>query len=60
MILTKILIIVAIAIVFSKIVASLLKKDDIPFLNQLVTIILSLFIAFELFQLGRALFERFA
>lgn len=48
---------VALVLVIVKFVASLLGKGNIPLLNQAVTVILSLFIAFELFQLGQALYQ---
>jgi len=48
---------VALVLVIVKFMASLLGKGNIPLLNQAVTVILSLFIAFELFQLGQALYQ---
>lgn len=54
----KVLILTAIAIVAIKFTASLLGKGNIPLLNQLVTIILGLFISFELFQLGQLLLAK--
>jgi len=48
---------VALVLVTVKFIASLLGKGNIPLLNQAVTVILSLFIAFELFQLGQALYQ---
>jgi type IV secretory pathway VirB2 component (pilin) len=48
---------VALVLVIVKFIASLLGKGNIPLLNQAVTVILSLFIAFELFQLGQALYQ---
>ncbi len=56
----KILILTAIAIVAIKFVASLFGKGNIPLLNQLVTVILGLFITFELFQLGQLLLSKFS
>jgi len=47
----------ALVLVIVKFIASLLGKGNIPLLNQAVTVILSLFIAFELFQLGQALYQ---
>ncbi|ACK66125.1 conserved hypothetical protein [Rippkaea orientalis PCC 8801] len=55
----KLLILIAIAIVVLKFIASLLGKGDIPILNQLVTVILILFIGFELFQLGQLFLSKF-
>jgi hypothetical protein len=45
-------------LVVVKFVASALGKDNIPLLNQAVTVILSIFIAFELIQLGQAVIEK--
>jgi hypothetical protein len=59
MIAIKIGVLIALGIVLVKFGASLLGKGDIPWLNRLVTIILSLFVAFELFKLGQAFLERF-
>jgi uncharacterized protein YacL len=47
----------ALVLVIVKFIASLLGKGNIPLLNQAVTVILSLFIAFEIFQLGQALYQ---
>ncbi|TRU81748.1 MAG: hypothetical protein EWV76_20870 [Microcystis novacekii Mn_MB_F_20050700_S1] len=58
MIAVKIAIVSALVLVVVKFVASALGKDNIPLLNQAVTVILSLFIAFELIQLGQALIEK--
>lgn len=55
----KIAVFIALGIIILKIVASLFGKGDIPVLNRLVTVILSLFVAFELFKLAQALIERF-
>jgi uncharacterized membrane protein (DUF373 family) len=55
----KIAILMALGIVLLKFIASLLGKGDIPWLNQVVTAILSLFVAFELFKLAQALLEKF-
>jgi hypothetical protein len=41
-----------------KFVASVLGKGNIPLLNQAVTVILSLFIGFELIQLGQVVIEK--
>lgn len=59
MIAIKIGVLIALGIVLVKFVASLLGKGDITWLNRLVTIILSLFVAFELFKLAQVLLERF-
>jgi hypothetical protein len=45
-------------LVVVKFVASVLGKGNIPLLNQAVTVILSLFIGFELIQLGQAVIEK--
>ncbi len=58
MILSKFLIFVGLAIVVVKFVLSLLGKNDISWLNQLVTAILVLFIGFELVQLGQAVWTQ--
>jgi hypothetical protein len=55
----KIAILIALGIVLLKFIVSVLGKGDIPLLNQLVTLILSLFVTFELFKLGQALLEKF-
>lgn len=60
MIVLKILIIAAALLVIIKFVASIFGKGDIPILNQLVTVILSLFVTFELFKLGQAVIEKFS
>ncbi len=51
----KILIVFAIAIVIVKFAASLLGRGDVPILNNVVTVILTSFVCFELFQLGKIL-----
>ena len=51
----KILIVFAIAIVIVKVVASVLGRGDVPILNNVVTVILTSFVCFELFQLGKIL-----
>ena len=58
MIAVKIAVVSALVLVVVKFVASVLGKGNIPLLNQAVTVILSLFIAFELIQLGQALIEK--
>jgi uncharacterized membrane protein (DUF373 family) len=50
----QIVVLIALILVLVKFVASLLGKGNIPLLNQAVTVILSLFIVFELFQLVKA------
>lgn len=52
MTLIKIITLVAIGIVVVKFVASLFGRGNIPVLNGLVTVILGIFVAFELFKLG--------
>ena len=49
----KFVIIIAIGIVLFKFVASIFGRGDIPILNTMVTVILSIFVAVELFQLGQ-------
>ncbi len=51
----KFAVIVAIVLVVVKFAASILGKGDIPILNQVVTVILTLFVGFEIYQLGQAL-----
>lgn len=60
MIVLKFLVIAAALLVVVKFIASIFGKGDIPILNQVVTIILSVFIAFELFKLGQAVIEKFS
>ncbi|GFE68536.1 hypothetical protein [Chroococcus sp. FPU101] len=60
MIVLKFLVIAAALLVVVKFIASIFGKGNIPILNQLVTVILSLFIAFELFKLGQAVIEKFS
>jgi hypothetical protein len=60
MILSKFLILVGLAMVMVKFVLSLSGKNDISWLNQLVTAILLLFIGFELIQLGQAMWTKFS
>jgi hypothetical protein len=55
----KVLILIAVALVMIKFVASIFGKGDIPILNQLVTGILTLFVTFEVFKLGQALIGKF-
>jgi len=50
----QVVVLIALILVLVKFVASLLGKGNIPLLNQAVTVILSLFIVFELFQLVKA------
>jgi hypothetical protein len=58
MIAVKIAIVSALVLVVVKFVASVLGKGNIPLLNQAVTVILSLFIGFELIQLGQTVIEK--
>lgn len=58
MTLVKLLIFIALGIVVFKFVVSLLGKGDIPWLNKIVTVILSLFISFEVFQVSKLLLRR--
>ena len=57
MIAVKIAVVSALVLVVVKFVASVLGKGNIPLLNQAVTVILSLFIGFELIQLGQTVIE---
>ncbi|GBF54681.1 hypothetical protein N0824_02549 [Microcystis sp. 0824] len=58
MIAVKIAVVSALVLVVVKFVASFLGKGNIPLLNQAVTVILSLFIGFELIQLGQTVIEK--
>ncbi|MDJ0599903.1 MAG: hypothetical protein QNJ37_13810 [Crocosphaera sp.] len=51
----KILVFMAIGIVIAKFVASFFGKGNIPWLNKVVTIILCVFIGFEVYQIGQLL-----
>lgn len=55
MMIGKVLIFIALGIIVAKFVASLFGKGDLPWLNRLVTVILCLFISFELYQIGKIL-----
>ncbi|MBR8830024.1 MAG: hypothetical protein N5P05_003319 [Chroococcopsis gigantea SAG 12.99] len=55
MVALKFAVIVAIVLVIVKFVASIFGRGDIPVLNQLVTVILTLFVGFEVYQLGQTL-----
>jgi hypothetical protein len=59
MIFVKFLVLAAIAIVIVKLVASLFGKGNIPFLNDLITVILGIFVAFEVIKLGQILWGKF-
>lgn len=59
MVFVKFLVFAAIAIVLVKLVASLFGKGNIPFLNNLITVILSIFVTFEIVKLGQILWEKF-
>ncbi|PSO54368.1 MAG: hypothetical protein BRC40_05505 [Cyanobacteria bacterium QH_8_48_120] len=52
----KIIVLIAFSILIFKFIASLFGRGNIPILNNLVTVILSVFVAFELFLLGQILF----
>ncbi|WP_107667558.1 hypothetical protein [Cyanothece sp. BG0011] len=54
----KILVCMAMGIVIAKLVASFFGKGNIPWLNKLVTIILCLFIGFEVYQIGQILVNK--
>ena len=58
MIAVKIAVVSALVLVVVKFVAAVLGKGNIPLLNQAVTVILSLFIGFELIQLGQVVIEK--
>ena len=58
MIAVKIAVVSDLVLVVVKFVASVLGKGNIPLLNQAVTVILSLFIGFELIQLGQTVIEK--
>jgi hypothetical protein len=58
MIAIKIAIIAALVLVVVKFVASAFGKGDIPLLNQAVTVILGLFVTFEVIQLGQAVIDK--
>ena len=55
----KIVVLVALAIVIFKFVASLFGKGNIPILNRTVTVILAVFVTLELLKLGQILWEKF-
>ncbi len=54
----KILVFLAMGIVLAKFVASFFGKGDIPWLNKLVTVILFIFIGFEVYQIGQLLINK--
>lgn len=54
----KIAILAAFSIVIFKFVASLFGRGNIPILNRLVTVILSVFVAYELLILSKILWEK--
>ncbi len=54
----KILVFLAMGIVLAKFVASFFGKGDIPWLNKLVTVILFIFIGFEVYQIGQLLINQ--
>ncbi len=54
----KILVFLAMGIVIAKFAASFFGKGNIPWLNKLVTVILCLFIGFEVYQIGQLLINK--
>ncbi len=58
MVAVKIAIICALVLVVVKFVAAAFGKGNIPLLNQAVTVILGLFVTFEVIQLGQAVFQK--
>ncbi|ACB52530.1 hypothetical protein cce_3182 [Crocosphaera subtropica ATCC 51142] len=54
----KVLVFMAMGVVIAKFVASFFGKGNIPWLNKLVTIILCLFIGFEVYQIGKLLINQ--
>ena len=56
---TKLLVIISFAVIVVKLITSFTGRGNLPILNQLVTVILSIFVFFELFQLGQALWIKF-
>ena len=54
----KVLVFLAMAIVIAKFAASLFGKGNLPWLNKLVTVILCLFIGFEVYQIGQLLINK--
>jgi hypothetical protein len=54
----KFAIICALVLVVVKFIASAFGKGDIPLLNQAVSVILGLFVAFEVIQLGQAMIAK--
>jgi hypothetical protein len=59
MTLAQILVLAAIAIVVLKFIVSLFGKEENFILNGLVTVILALFVAFEVINLGQILWQKF-
>ena len=55
----KLIILVAFGIVVFKFTASAFGKDNFSFLTPIVTVILSIFVAYELVILSRVLVEKF-
>lgn len=55
----QIAVLIGLSIVILKLVASLFGYGNIPLLNNLVTVILSIFVAFEMVQLVQVLIIRF-
>jgi uncharacterized membrane protein (DUF373 family) len=59
MTLVKILTLFGLGIVAIKFIASLFGQGNLPIFNRLVTLILGIFVAFELFKLGQIVLEKF-
>ncbi len=51
----KVLILIGMGVVGVKFIASLFGQGNIPWLNKLVTVILCLFIGFEVYQIAQLL-----
>ena len=51
----KVLILMGMGVVMVKFIASLFGQGNIPWLNKLVTLILCLFIGFEVYQIAQLL-----
>lgn len=59
MTLLQIAVLIGLAIVLLKFVASLFGYGNIPLLNNLVTVILSIFVTFEIIKLVQAIIIKF-
>ena len=55
----QIAVIIGLSIVLLKFIASLFGYGNIPILNNLVTVILSIFVTFEIIKLVQAIYYRF-